>query len=169
MASGDLVLDVIQANPPGTSYASVDIRVGGSTPPENILIWKFDADSNEYLDFTCRMSPDYSGEGLTLTIAWSASSATSGNCIWRAAIRTMPDDAEDIDASHSYSFKTATVAAPSSSGEVAYDDIVFTDGSEMDNLTAGQMFVLRVGREADGIGDTMTGDAELWGIFGKES
>ena len=168
MASGDAVVQIISVTPPGTAYATFDVRPGGSTPAENIPVWDFDASSSEYLDYLCKLE-GYSGGGLTFTIPWSATSATSGTARWEIGIRAVPDDAEDIDVSHSYQFNGVSDVAPSASGELSYPTITFTDGADMDSWAEGEMAVVRIYRDHDHADDGMTGDAELWGIFGLET
>lgn len=168
MASGDPVVQILKVIPPGASAATMDARAGGSTPAENVMVWDFDASSDEYMDFLCALE-GYDSGGLTFTLVWSASSATSGDVVWGVAVRRIADDAEDIDTSHSYQFNTATDTAPSASGEVSYSTVTFTDGADMDSWADGELAIVRVYRDADNGSDTMAGDAELWGIVGTES
>ena len=168
MASGDPVVQVLRVMPPGATAATMDARAGGSTPAENLIVWDFDASTVEYLDFLCLLE-GYDGGGLTFTGPWSASSATSGVTRWEYAIRRIADDAEDIDTSHSYQFNTVDDTAPSASGELSYPTVTFTDGVDMDSWADGEMAIVRVRRNASHVNDTMSGDAELWGIGGVES
>lgn len=160
MASGDAVVEVIQAMPPGANYATFDVRVGGSTPAEAVPVFDFDAAADEYMDFLCRLR-GYDGGGLTFTIGWMATSATSGVTRWGIAIRRLQDDAEDVDTSQTYDFNEADCTAASASGEVAYDTIAFTNGADMDSWADGELAIVRVTRNADHANDTMSGDAEL--------
>lgn len=163
MASGDVVGLIGRIVPPATSYATPDSRAGGSSPAESFPVWDFDDTTPEYLDFQCDLSPKYAGGGLTIVLPWSATSATTNAVVWRAAIRRIADDAEDVDTSHTYDYNQASAdTAPSASGETSMPTITFTDGADMDSLAAGEPFVLRVGRLPTDAGDTMTGDAELW-------
>lgn len=168
MASGDAVVQVIRVIPPGADAATMDARPGGSTPVENVMVWDFDATSAEYLDLLCKLE-GYDGGGLTFTLVWSASSATSGDVVWGIAIRRIQDDAEDIDAAHSYNFNSVTDTAPSASGEVSYPTITFTDGVDMDSWAEGELAIIRVKRDAGSGSDTMSGDAELWSLSGVET
>jgi hypothetical protein len=168
MASGDPVVKILRAMPPATSYAQYDIRAGGSTPAENVEVFDFDASSTEYMDYMCRLE-GYDGGGLTFTIAWSATSATTGGVRWDVAIRRVADDAEDIDASHSYDFNGVTDTCASASGELSYPTVTFTDGADMDSWAEGEVAIVRIKRTHDNAGDDMAGDAELWGIFGAET
>src|SRR3990167_11206015 len=127
MATAEPVVKVLRILPPATTYAQPDIRAGGSTPAENVMVWDFDASTIEYLDFLCRLE-GYDGGGLTFTLPWSATSATSGAARWGAAIRRIQDDAEDIDAAHTYDYNDVDDTAASVSGELSYPTIAFTDG-----------------------------------------
>lgn len=168
MASGDPVVQVLEVMPTATSAATRDIRVGGSTPAEHVLVWDFDDSSDEYMDLKCQLR-GYDGGGLTFMLPWSASSATSGGVRWEVGIRRVQDDAEDIDGAHSYDYNAVTDTAPSASGELSYPTVSFTDGADMDSWADGEVAIVRVHRDYDHADDDMSGDAELWGLSGVES
>ena len=168
MASGDNVVSILQIMPPTTVYATFDVRVGGSTPAENFPVYDFDAAASEYLDFLCKLA-GYDGGGLTFTIPWSASSATSGSVRWEIGIRRLNDDAEDVDGAHTYETNGATDTAASASGELSYPTIAFTNGADMDSWADGELAIVRIYRDHDHANDDMTGDAELWTLIGKET
>jgi hypothetical protein len=167
-ASGKGRVHVIKAMPPATAYATFDSRAGGSTPAESVEVIDFDASSTEYMDFLCRLE-NYSGGGLTFTLPWSATSATSGGVRWEVAIRRLEDDADDVDTAHTYDFNGVTDTAASASGEVVYATVTFADGADMDSWADGELAIVRVRRKHDHAGDDMTGDAELWWIRGQET
>lgn len=169
MASGNPVVEILDIMPPGTAYATLDVRVGGSTPAESVIVHDFDASTAEYVDFKCRLNEDYDAGGLTFTLPYSMTSATSGGVRWEAAVRRVADDAEDIDASHTYDFNGVTDTVASASGELSYPVITFTDGADMDSWAAGEVAIVRVRRDPDNAGDSAAGDAELWALVGKES
>lgn len=168
MASGKPVVEVINALPPGSSAATRDVRVGGSTPAESWEVFDFNDTTDEYMDFLCRLSEDYASGGLTFTLPWS-STATTGVCRWGIAIRRVQDDAEDVDTSETYDFNEVDDTTASAAGELSYPTITFTDGADMNSWAAGELAMVRVYRNADHGNDTLSGDAELWGIFGKET
>ena len=155
------VADCWRTIQPVTTFAREDVRPGASTPAENFPVYLFNATTDDHLDFYCRLWPNYTAGGLSVSLAWAADSATSGNTVWAVAIRAFPDDAEDMDASHTYDYNSITVAAPSAAGEIVYDPVTFTDGADMDSVSGGQYFVMRVKRDADNGSDTMTGDAYI--------
>jgi hypothetical protein len=168
MASGDSVVQVIREMPPDATVATLDTRGGGSTPGEVVVVRDFDASTQEYLDFLCKLE-GYSGGGLTFTLPWSASTATANGVVWGVAIRRVQDDAEDIDTSHTYDYNKVTDTAPTVSGEISYPTVTFTDGADMDSWAEGEVGIIRVSRFTGDGGDDMTGDAELWAIFGLET
>lgn len=168
MASGQPVIIIHNVQPPAANMPGTNVRAGGSTPAERVPVWQFDAATIEYLDFYCQLS-GYDGGGLTFTLPWSATSATSGATRWGIGIRRVQDDAEDIDTSHSYDYNDVDSTAASASGELKYPTITFTDGADMDSWADGEFAVVRVRRNASHTNDNMTGDAELWGLYGVET
>lgn len=171
MASGNtlLVLTPSDYSPPATIYATLDMMVGTSTPAESIPVLDFDDTTVEYADFYGIMPRHYAGGGVTLTIYWSAAQATN-NGAWAAAFRRVADDAEDLDTTaQTYDYNTTADLTPASAvGEVAYDTLAFTDGADMDSVTAGDYFILRVKRPAPS-GTKITGDCSIHAIEIKET
>lgn len=165
MASGDVVGHVLNSMPPAANFAPPDILAGASTPAENIPNWKFDASADEHSDFYCFLE-GYGGGGLTITLYWSAGSSTGGHQVrWDAAIRRVADDAEDLDTTaHTYDFNGVSADVPSAVGELGYDTIAFTSGTDMDDLVEGEYFIFRIRRDADHADDDSTGDSRLYGF-----
>ena len=168
MASGEPVVQILDVMPTATVYATMDTRAGGSTPAEAVMMWDFDTSTTEYVDFKCVLD-GYDGGGLTFTIPYSASSATSGVCRWAIAIRAMVDDAEDIDGAHTYDYNAVDDTTASATGELSYPTLAFTDGADMDSWANGQVAIVRIRRDVASANDTMAGDAELWGLIGRET
>jgi hypothetical protein len=170
MASGDIVGHIIRVIPPATAYATPDLRPGGSSPAESWPVWDFDDTTAEYLDFLCYLGPNYAGGGITLSLPWSATSATSGAVVWQAAVRRVNASSEDIDTSQTYDYNAASAStAPGTCGQIIIPTIAFTSGADMDSWAAGELAIVRVGRLPTDGGDTMTGDAELHGLIIKET
>lgn len=163
MAIGDAVVQVLEVLPPGTLGAAPSTRAGGSTPAEDILVHAFDASTIEYMDFLCKLE-GYDGGGVTFTLPWSATSATAAETRWGVAVRALPDDAEDIDAAHTYVYVDVDDTAPSASGELSYPTVALGNGAPLDNWAEGELAIVRVRRNATHANDDMTGDAELWGV-----
>lgn len=154
MASGNTLLTVgpLSNEPPSANYATLDLR--NSHP-----CLDFDAATIEYANFSGILPAHYAGGGLTLKIHWSATSATSGNVVWNAAIEAIAS--LDIDADSFATAQTATGTANGTSGVETITTITFSSGANMDSLAAGGAFRLQVSRNATSGSDTMTGDAEL--------
>jgi len=169
MASGDSVVQILKSMPPGASAATIDVRAGGSTPAESVLVWDFDASSDEYVDFLCKLE-GYGGNGLTWTVPWMASSATNGTARLGLAIRRLNAESEDVDAAHTYVYNQVDDIAPSASGQVAYPTIAFSNGADMDSWAEGELAIVRFRRSVGTSSpDDMTGDLELLDILGLET
>lgn len=168
MASGDTVGVMLREAPPSTNYAELQYVEGGSTDAESITCWALDDTTDEFIDYYFRLNA-YGGGGVTITIYWLSAAATTGNCVWGAAIRRIADDAEDLDSSHTYSYSSATDATASAAGEVDYAVITITDGANMDNIADTELGILRITRDANNGSDTLSGDALLIGVVMTET
>jgi hypothetical protein len=169
MASGDLVVSILDVYVPTTLFAVLSRRAGGSTPAEGVNVWAFDAATIWYIDFLCALR-GYGGGGLTFTLPWTAATATTGVTRWGIAIRRMAAGTDDIDTAHTYDFNVLDATAPATSGFVLYSDITFTNGVDMDSWVTNELAIVRVRREANHANDTMAGNSELWGVpWGRET
>jgi hypothetical protein len=155
---------------PAASYAQFDIVVGTSSPVENFPVIAFDATTQEYADFVGRLPPAYSGGGLTVSFRTSATTTTGGMVI-EAAFRRLTDDTVDLDTTAlTYDYNSVTIATLASvAGELTYDSIPFTNGTDMDSLAAGEEFLLRVRRAPANAADTATGDLRMHGVVITET
>jgi hypothetical protein len=171
MAAGNtlIVLTARDAIPTATAGAPHALFAGAASPAEGVPVIAFDSGTDENVDFVCIMPRHYGGGGITLTLMW-ASTQTSNAVVWNAAFRAVPDDTEDVNTTaHSYDFNAVTATTASAAGEFDYAAITFTDGADMDSVAAGEMFILRVKRDADNGSDNMTGDAYLAAIEVRET
>lgn len=161
MASGDIVGMISRIVPPTTAFPTPDVRVSASSPVEIVSVHDFDDTTAEYLDLECVLT-GYGGGGLTINVPWTATSATSGAVVLRAAIRRL-NTSDDVDVAHTYDYNSASaVTAPATNGQPTSSTITFTDGADMDSLAAGEPFILRLGRNPSDAGDNMVGDCEVW-------
>lgn len=173
MASGDLLftLPVGTLHPPATSGAAFTAIAGASSPAERFVVAAFDSGNYEYLDTDMLTMPAaYAGGGITVTVVTSTSATAGGTAgyIMAAAFRRIADDAEDLDTTaHSYAFNdcAAEIQPPSTLGETTVDDITFTSGGDMDDVVAGDQFVLRVRRTFDATDDTLGEDVYLHSVL----
>lgn len=164
MASGNIlcVFSALDNEPPASGYGTFDTRNGHP-------VIDLDAAADESAVFTGVLPDSYAGGGLTVTVVWSATSATSGNAKLNAEIERLEDEGTDTDADSFAAARTATAAAPATGGALQYTDITFTAGAQMDSLAAGELFRLRITRDANDAGDTMAGDLEVHAVRVKET
>ena len=164
MASGDtlVVFTPLHNQPPATAYATLDLR--NSHP-----VLDFDAATDEDAVFGGVLPRHYAGGGITVTLYWAATSATSGDCIWNAAVERIDENTLDIDADSFAAVQAVTATAGLTNGTVDYATIAFTAGAQMDSLAVGEAFRLKITRDANAAGDTMTGDAELLRVEVQET
>lgn len=164
MASGDtlLVFRAWEAAFPTSNPATRDTR-------NNHRVLDYDAATDETAYFEGVLPRAYDGGGLTATIVWMASTATSGNCVWNIGVERHQDDAFDLDSDGFAANNAVTAGAASASGETSYDAITFTDGADMDSLAVGESFRIQVVRDANNASDTMAGDAELLRVEIRET
>jgi hypothetical protein len=176
MASGDtlIILTPQHATLTGDNYpASHDTIDGGATVGEIIPCLDFDASQTEFADFPNLVMPhNYNNGGLTIDVVYSMSSDGGGSnkVRWEIGFRAIEDDAEDQDTTvHSYDTNGVSDIVPDAVGEVSIGQITFTDGADMDNVDAGDLFHLRISRDHDHADDNATGDAQLQAIHIKET
>lgn len=164
MAAGDVVALIHGPIPPSANAAAWSLRSGGSTPAEGLPVFLFDDTAIEYMDFLCTLI-GYSGSGgVDIEVPWSAADTTVDPDVvkWEAGIRAIPDDAEDIDGSHSYTFTAASEQSEASaSGEQKTVTISITHAN-MDGVANGDPFILRMRRNTTTSGNNLGGDAQLW-------
>jgi hypothetical protein len=121
---------------------------------------KFDAATEETCYFKFRAT-SYGSGNLTLTVCWYADTATSGDVIWGAAVACITPDTDSQDV-ETKAFGTAATATDTHLGTTAQrvQQIAVTISS-LDSLAANDVVWLKVYRDADAAGDTLTGDAQL--------
>lgn len=164
MASGDTLATFhpYQNEPLAANYATPDLRNYHPT-------LDFDGATDEEAVFSNILPRNYAGGGLTVYLHVAFTSATSGNAYWQAAFERVTG--QDMDSDSFASFKGAAGNPNGTSGICTVASIAFTDGAEIDSIAAGEIFRLKVRRDADGsVGtDDVTTDAELRFIEIKET
>lgn len=160
MASGNTLFtfEPTDYSPPASNYPQPDRRNG-------IPVLCFDAGTAEVCDFLSFLPRHYGGGGITLAIVWMAATATSGAVQWQVAFERH-DPTTDLDAD---SFATAVAASATttnaSSGNPTTTTLVVPVGN-LDSIAPGEHFRMRLTRLVAG---SMTGDAQLIGIEGRET
>lgn len=164
MASGDTLCVFTPAHnaAPAANYATFDTRNGH-------LVLDFDSATDESAVFPGVLPANYAGGGLTVTVVWSATSATSGDVVWNGQVERLEDEGTDTDADSFATAQAATATAPGTSGALQYTNLTFTSGANMDSLAAGEAFRLKVTRDADNGSDSVLGDAEVHRVIVKET
>lgn len=164
MASGNSLVTFTPAacEPPSSNYATLDTR-------NNHLVLDFDAATSESVFFSVTLPQHYAGGGITVYIHWAATTATSGDCVWGVQFERIGEGQQDIDADGFATAATVTATAPATSGNVDIASLAFANGAAIDSLAVGEMFRIKVYRDAAVGGDTMTGDAELIAVELRET
>lgn len=159
MASGNTLITFLPLHyePPASNYATLDYR---NLHP----VLTFDGSTDWEAVFTGIMPAHYSGGGVTVKLHVCFTSATSGT----ANIEVSWEDCSDQDLD-SDSFATMTDASATPNGTNGKETIVsinFANGSAMDSVGAGDLFRLKVRRDADGTNgtDDITTGLELLAI-----
>lgn len=142
----------LQNQPPATNYATIETR-------NTFYLLNFDASTDESSVFTGILPEGTSlTTGLSVTLKWTAATATSGDCVWLVAWERCNTD---IDTDSFATGVSATTATSGTSGIPNTTTINFNGTTEIDGLAVGDMFRLKITRDADNGSDTMTGDAQL--------
>ena len=162
MASGDLlgILKARDSIPPAANFATFDTRVGTNV---TVDVLDFDDSTDESVFFLGHMPDNYDGGGLTITIEYMMTSATSGTVSLDISLMSITDDADDIDTKSFAAANNINPTVASATGETDYAPVTFTDGSDMDSIAAGEDFYLKFTRDANGTTstDNASGDLEL--------
>ncbi len=159
MASGDSLLSFIPTTnePPASNPATPDLR-------NQHPVLDFDDTTQETAIFSAVMPQHYAAGGVTVRIGYSMSSATTGAIVLEAALERIGDQQQDVDSDgFAAANASASTTVPGTSGNVDVVSITFTDGADMDSVAAGELFRLKIERDADGTNgtDDATGDLEL--------
>lgn len=132
----------------------------GTNFPVSALAYDAAAEEAAFWKF---IATNYGSGNLTLTIYWYADTATSGDVIWGAQIAaiTPNTDTQDIETDALATANTVTDSHLGTTGQRVHSaDITI---SNLDSLANGDLVFLRIYRDADAGGDTMTGDAFFLG------
>ncbi len=166
MASGETLLEFTPLNnePPAAAFATLDTRNSHPT-------LDFDGATDEEAVFTGIMPRNYAGGGITIISYWSFTSATSGSLRVQTSIERMDVSSLDIDADSFATANSAGGTAPGASGQIIAVTTTHASGAEMDGVLAGEMFRVKIRRDADGTSgtDDIVSDAEFLGAEIKET
>jgi len=163
MASGDtiLVFTPLQNEPPAADYATLDVR---NLHP----VLDFDDSTNESAVFSAIMPRHYGGGGITIYLHYSMSSAESATVDLDAAFERIGDQQLDVDGDSFAAVQSVdNTTVPGTTGLVDVVSIAFDNGAEMDSIAVGELFRLKITRDASS--DDASGDSELHCVEVKET
>ena len=163
MASGDTLITLfpVDNEPPSSNNATFDTR-------NNHPVLDFDDTTNESAVFSAVMPRNYGGGGLTIYLHYSMTSATSGDVDLDVAFERIGDAQQDVDSDGFAAVNSVdNTTVPGTSGHVDIVSVTFTDGADMDSIAVGELFRIKINRDA--VSDTATGDLELHAIEIKET
>ena len=164
MASGDSLCKWHPSNnePPVNNYATLDTR--NSRP-----CLDFDAAANEDAVFSDVMPRHYAGTtGVTVYIHYAMSTAEALTIDWDAAFERGGDQDFNVDGDGFAAVNSVDdTTVPGTSGLVDIVSIAFTDGADMDSVTAGDGFRLKITRDA--VSDDAVGDSEMFWLELRET
>ena len=151
-------------SPPTTNPATPDER-------NDHDVLDFDADTDESAIFKSVMPQNYAAGGITIVIHYTMSTATSGTVRLDAAIERLDVDGPDIDSDSFAAVQSVTATVPGVAGDPGSATITMTSGGQMDSLAKGDMYRIKITRDADNGSslDTATGDFELHAVEIKET
>ena len=164
MASGDTLLIFTPGGnePPGSNYATRDTR-------NNHPVLDYDDSTDESAVFTGVMPRHYGGNGITvyLTGSWTSDTNNAHTTQMEVSLERIGDAQQDTDGDGFASAKDVTLTVDSTSGKTDVASVGFSDGAELDNVAAGELFRVKVACDASD--SSHTGDFELHAIELKES
>lgn len=147
------VRTALDNQPPATAFATLDTR-------NSIAVLDFDDNLDESAVFVGVIPHNINlGSGISIRIHYMATTATSGSPVWNCGIRRCSAGGLDTDGFVSAGDSVGT--AVSASNGTASSHTYFFGGSNIDGLTPGDIFRLRVTRKGTSVSDTVAGDIEL--------
>lgn len=153
-------LDPGAAQPPAANFA-VFVKNAGTNFPVAAL--KFDADA-EWSTFWRFTAINYGSGNVTVRVEWYADTASTGDVIWgcQLAAITTNTDTQDVETKAFATAGTATDTHLGTTGQRLHSQDVTV--SNLDSLAARDAVWLRLYRDADAAGDTLTGAVFVTGV-----
>lgn len=127
-----------------------------NAPKVTNVEWSFDAAADEALIWSFLVPSNY-GSGGTIRGRYRMASATTGMVVWKASEAGAEQSSEVADALSFDAPSTVSSAVAGTLGQIKEFEI------EVGVWAAGALQFLMLGRDADDVGDTATGDAILVG------
>lgn len=164
MAQNDTLctFPVAVAELPQSAYAQFDIR-------NEQVVLDFDASSIEVAYFGAVVPNHYSGRNITFTLVWCATTAITGDVVWRVRLEREESGKPLATAELNSAVSATATKAGATSDALVYTTITLTAGATYtDNLAANEAFRVQIARDATNAADTMAGDAELLRVIMRE-
>lgn len=140
-----------------TSNAGAAACITGTNTQKGVI--DFDAGTDESIQATIMLESDWTTGNLDVTFKWLAA-ATTGDVIW--GIQTIcVADAETDDPA----FNTASTVTDTAKGTTNQTNDASITNVTKTGCAAGELMHIKIYRDADAGGDTMTGDARLIGAM----
>ena len=157
MASGDIVASLGSAQAPSQNAATAgNFVMSASGNRENLRVISYADGSTTHWDFHGLLD-NYGGGGVNVQLPWFG--GATGDVQFRAAFRRMPTG-HDLTANHTYGGNTG-VSTAAAIATLVLLNIALADGAQMDSLSNGDRFILRVSREGAEAADTLAEMADL--------
>lgn len=161
MASGDQIAFwwASDNHPLASGAATPDTRNGHP-------VYEFDPGSDEEAWFESICPSYYSNGGIKVRLFVGCDTATSGTMRFQSDFERITAGSLDVDAdSFSGTFQSGSMAAPGTAGIFNWLEINHTN-AQIDSVTAGDLFRLKVRRDADDTSgtDNVSGDVQLMAV-----
>ncbi len=163
MASGHslIIFDSHHAANPASSFGRFGER---GTQPFIALA------EGESCYFAGIMPQHYAGTtGIGVYVHWMSEDQTSGTVVWDIQFAVYVQAGSDMDTGDGdfAAVNAITDTAVADAGDIMLADVrTFTDGADMDSVTAGDFFRMKIARNASG---TMANDAQIVAIEIRET
>ncbi len=165
MASGDTLatFSPLSNEPPASAYATLDTRNSHPTLDFD------DAAASEAAVFSFVLPRNYAGGGITVSLHWAATTATSGNVIWQTSFEDFGPSQDTDSDGFATAVTWAAAAANGTSGVLTVSSQAHTNGAQIDSVAAGDACRIKIERLGSNGSDTMSGDAELMAVELRET
>lgn len=127
----------------------------------------FDASTDETCYWTA-IAPQGLTSTYELIIYYAMASATTNTVVFQAAIEAITSgDATDTDATTS--FDSNNSGSDTVPGTAGYLDTITISLTNADSIAAGDLFRVRLNRDADNVSDNATGDCYVFAVEFRDS
>jgi len=128
----------------------------------------FDPDTDQTEYWLEWMPEDYGSGGLTVEILWTVESTSGDNFGAEVGFARLEDGVTDLDAPGFAANNVDAWEHNGASGVVNQGTITFSNGADMDNVEAGEFFLVRLVRNAS-VGTDLTDDVLVLGMVIRET